>query len=235
MMMPALVWVAEHKGGIVAVARYLVDKVPDQVRIAFRHVAQVCKTTGINQVTLIVPQKGSWDRTIVAEFLGQRVAKALLKGQPVQLIDGVSMTLESAQTFRTTTHQGLLIGAHISVKDMNKLDDSWGAQAIVYLPWNDTEGKEWQATWRAEVIGVEREAVPRSSLSMPVEDALRRLTEIINLGTGLGHPSDKKHAERTIGQLRDDGHSFDPVEVRRWAQRNGLGGYCEQTRLTPQW
>ena len=63
-------------------------------------------------------------------------------------------------------------------------------------------------------------APPNSGLSTHVENALQRLTDTINLGTGLNHPSDKKHAERTFDKLRADGHAFDPVEVRRWAQRH---------------
>jgi len=128
--------------------------------------------------------------------------------------------LESPQTFRSMSGQGLLVGAHISIKDMARLDDAWSAQAILFLPWNDIEAKEWRATWQPQTIGQKAQDVPPSSLSKPVEEALARLTQIINLGTGLGHPSDKKHAERTFDPLRADGHSFDPTEVRRWAQRN---------------
>jgi hypothetical protein len=113
------------------------------------------------------------------------------------------------------------VGAHISFKDMNKLDDSWGAQAVVYLPWNDREDQEWRATWRPETIGPDTWKAPASNLPKSVENALGQLTQSINLGTGLTHPSDKKQAVRVIAGLRAAGHSFDPVEVRRWAQRNG--------------
>lgn len=203
------------------IGRYIVERAPAQVRTAFRGILELCKSQQITRVILVVPKKGGWDHTIVAEFLGPAAAKALLKGQPVQLADGVTMTLESGQTFRPSAGQGLLVGAHISVKDMNKLDDSWGAQAIMYLPWNDTEGQEWQATWHPETVGPKTHNTSPSSLPKAVEEALHQLTKAINLGTGLGHPSDKKHAERTIDRLRADGHSFDPAEVRRWAQRNG--------------
>ncbi len=81
--------------------------------------------------------------------------------------------------------------------------------------------KDWQATWGARIIGATTAPAPTVSLPGPVEEALESLTQAINLGTGLNHPSDKKHAGRTIARLRQEGHSFDPVEVRRWAQRNG--------------
>lgn len=204
-----------------AVARYIVKRSPNQVRDAFQRILKLCKDEGIARVTLVVPKKGGWEHTIVAEVLGQTAAKALLKGQQVLLTDGVSMTLESGQTYRPFVGQGLLVGAHVSIADMNKLDDSYGAQAIMYLPWTDGEGKEWQATWNPQVVGAETQNIAPSNLPDAVEKALSRLTQTINLGTGLGHPSDKKHAERTIDKLRAEGLSFDPAEVRRWAQRNG--------------
>jgi hypothetical protein len=206
---------------VASVARYVVERSPDQVRLAFKSVLEICKAKNIASVTLVVPQKGGFDRTIVAEFLGPNAVKALVKGQAILITQGVQMKLESAQTFRGTSSEGLLIGAHISDKDMNKLDDSIGAEAIVYLPWNDTEGKEWQATWAAHIIGTTTAPAPAGRLSSPVEEALRSLTQAINLSTGLNHPSDKKHATRTIARLRQEGHSFDPIEIRRWAQRNG--------------
>lgn len=202
-------------------SRYIVERASDQVRAAFQGVVSLCKSKGATSVTLVVPQKGGWDRSIVAEFLGPTVAKTLLKGQPVGIAEGVTMTLESTQTFRGNARHGLLVGAHISFKDMSKLDDVWDAQAIIYLPWNDMEGQEWRATWKPETIGPNTRNPPASDLSIPVEEALRQLTQHINLGTGLGHPSDKKHAQRVIANLRAGGHSFDPSEVRRWAQRNG--------------
>lgn len=203
------------------VARYIVPREANQVRNAFRTIVEVCRNKEIASVTLVVPKKGGWDRTIVAEFLGAQVAKALLKGQPVRIADGISMTLESAQNFHAYANDGLLVGAHISLNDMNKLDDSPMAQAIIYLPWNDQEDAEWRATWDPEIVGSSIQNPRQNNLPDAVEKALSQLTTHINLGTGLDHPSDKKHAERVIATLRADGHSLDPAEVRRWAQRNG--------------
>ena len=204
-----------------AVTRYIVKRSSDQIRNAFQQILKLCKDQGIGQVTLVVPKKGGWEHTIVAEFLGQAATKALLKGQQVLLTDGASMTLQSGQALRPFVGQGLLVGAHVSIADMNKLDDLYGAQAIMYLPWTDDEGKEWQATWNPQIVGAETQKISSGNLPDAVEKALGQLTQTINLGTGLGHPSDKKHAERTIDKLRADGHSFDPAEIRRWAQRHG--------------
>ena len=201
--------------------RYIVHRTPDQVQTAFQGILKICRSKGLNTVTLIVPQKSGWDQTLVAQFLGPAIAKALLKGQSVNVTDGVNLTLESDSTYRPRSGNQLLVGAHVSLKTMNKLDDSWSAQAVMYLPWTDNEGAEWQATWDPKIVGPSTLNIEPNSLPKPVEEALSELTNVINLGTGLSHPSDKKHAERTIDKLRSDGCSFDPAELRRWAQRNG--------------
>lgn len=209
---------------MVNVSRYIVERgtdSKDQVLTALRAIAPLCKTHGITHVTLIVPKKGGWEHSVVAEVLGPSFVKALSKGHPVNVTPGVTMALESTQTFRSSARDGLLVGAHVSATDMNRLDNSWSAQAIMYLPWNESEEQEWRATWQPETIGPQNTPAPaNTSLSAPVEEALKRLTDDINLSTGLGHPLDKKKAEQTFDRLRSKGHAFDPAEVRRWAQRH---------------
>jgi hypothetical protein len=193
----------------VAIARYLVPREINQVQNAFRAIIEVCKRGAIARVTLVVPNKGRWERSIVAESLGAACVKALLKGQSVRVTDGVSMTLKSTQNFRAYSNDGLLVGAHISLKDMNKLDDSPMAQAVMFLPWSEQEDNEWRATWNPEVIGSTTQTPLRHNLSAEVEDALRQLTRQINLSTGLNHPSDAEHARRIIAKLRAEGEERD--------------------------
>jgi hypothetical protein len=208
------------------VDRYLVDKGPDQLKVAFKGIVSLCENRGICAVTLVVPTKNRWEHTETAKFLGLDVAKALLRGNSVELAEGITMTLESAQTFRSHTYQGLLVGAHISVEDMSKLDDSFGAKALMYIPWTGGDEQEWRKTWRPETLGPSPEAASQENLPLLVEEALRELTERVNLGTGLVHPSDKEDAQRVMTQLKADGHSFDPAEVRRWARRNGWSSHA---------
>jgi hypothetical protein len=203
-----------------AVSRYIIKRGNTQVHIALQAMIEICRSKGIGRVTLVVPHKGRFVGTIFAQAIGSAAAKALAKGQIVTLADGVTMNLESAQTYRPSAGHGLLVGVHIDDKSMNRLDDSWSAQAIMYLPWNDQEDQEWRATWKPTEIGYSSEASVTSSLSDGVVEALKLLTRNINLGTGLGHPSDEALAKRVFAKLRSEGHSFDPAEVRRWAQRN---------------
>jgi hypothetical protein len=139
----------------VTAARYVVPRDANQLANAFRAIADICKSKSIACVRLIVPKTGGWEHTIVAKFLGPARTKALLKRQSVPIADGVSMTLESAQNFRSYSNSDLLVGVHISIKDMNKLDDSPFPQVVMFLPWSDLEEGEWRATWSPDVIGAQ--------------------------------------------------------------------------------
>ena len=203
------------------IPRYLVEKGPDQIKTAFRGVLDLCNEHDISRVTLVVPKKGGWEHTLVAEFLGSGMTKALLNGQAVPLVKGgATITLESPQTFRNNVGQGLILGAHISGADMAKIDDAWDAKAILYMPWTEAEGQAWQATWLPQTVGPSTSTPPVATLSAPVVEALERLTRNINLGSGLGHPSDKALAVRAIADLHAEGRSFDPTEIKRWALRH---------------
>lgn len=215
------------------VDRYLVERprdvesVPDQIKTAFEGILDICQQHSISRVTLVVPKKGGWENTLVGQALGVRAAKALLKGEAVPLTkDGPTMTLESPQTFRNSVSPGLVVGAHISESDMAKIDDSWDAQAILYMPWTEAEGRAWQATWKPETIGVSTWAAPASALSDPVKRELEKLTRNINLGSGLAHPSDKALAVKIIGRLLSEGHQLDPVEVKQWALRHAWSSHA---------
>ena len=199
-------------------SRYIVEKLPNQEQTALQGIAHVCTSIGIGQVTLVVPQKGRWANSTFAQVVGVSAAKALGKGEIVKLGGVANLTLESVQTFRGG--RGLLVGVHIPIRNMNRLDDSWEAQAIMYLPWNDEEGQEWWATWKPQTIGPSVQRPAAGNLAAVVEEALLRLTRSINLGSGLNHPSDKEHAERVVSRLRAEGQLLDPEEVRRWAQRH---------------
>jgi hypothetical protein len=214
------------------VKRYLVERpksveeVGAQITAALAGIVGICRQEKIDRVTLVIPKKGGWEFSEVARILGPAATKALLKGKPVSLNSGVTMTLESPSTFRNSASRGLIVGAHISDRDMAMIDDSWDAQAIMFLPWSETEGRAWQATWKPETIGPSTWTAPVSALAAPVEEALEMLTRNINLGSGLGHPSDKALAVKVIGRLRAEGHPLDPVEIKRWALRHAWSSHA---------
>jgi hypothetical protein len=109
---------------------------------------------------------------------------------------------------------------------MAKIDEAPNGNAILYIPWNETEGQEWQATWQPETIGPSTWKAAAAALPNEVEDALMQLTRSINLGTGLNHPSDKAHARSVIARLQKTGHSLEPAEIKRWARRHSWSSHA---------
>ena len=188
----------------------------------------LCAQFGAKQITLVMPTKGNFDGTVISEVLGKEVTKALQKSRPVN-IEGVALCLESPQTLRNKMSSGVVLAAHISIKDMEIVDATHSANAILFLPWIEEEGKQWLSTWMPKVIGPNTWNASGGTLDSEVEAALDRLTRNINLGSGLGHPSDLAAARRVIATLKSDGHPIDPEEIRRWALRHNWSATAAET------
>lgn len=203
--------------------RYLIENHgPDQdvLKAAFSEAFRICTQSSISEVTLLVPSKGQFPETVVGEFLGQSAAKALCKGQTVKIAEELTMNLESPKTFSPYKGYGMVIGVYLSQNDQNKLDSISTAQAIVLLPWTEEEGKAWLSTWNATVLGKSTWQVQQATFPADVERALLNLTRGINLSTGLSHPSDKEAAKRTVSELKQNGYTLIPDDIRKWARRN---------------
>lgn len=203
--------------------RYLIENHgPDQdvIKTAFAEAFKICTQSGISEITLLVPIKGQFPNTVVAKFLGVKVAKALSKGKLVKIANGFSMNLESLATFSPHKTYGMVIGLYLPQKGQNTLDSISSAQAIVLLPWTEEEGKAWLSVWDATVLGKSTWQVQQTTFPAGVNSALLRLTHGINLSTGLAHPSDKEAAKRVLSDIKQSGHRLAPDDIRKWAIRN---------------
>lgn len=205
------------------IPRYLIENHgPDHeaLKTAFAGAFQVCVQNDITSITLLVPAKGAFPSTVVGTFLGDKVTKALCKGETVKIAENLVMRLESPKTFSPHKSYGMVIGVYLSQKDQNVLDAVSSAKAIVLLPWTEAEGKMWLSTWNATVLGKSTWQVQQTTFPQDVEDDLLSLTRRINLSTGLSHPLDKKAAQETLSGIKHRGHRLVPDDVRKWALRN---------------
>jgi hypothetical protein len=203
--------------------RYLIENHgPDQdaINTAFAEAFQICTQKAISNITLLVPAKGTFQDTVVGTFLGDKVTKALCKGQIVRITDDLTMNLESPKTISPYGSYGMVIGVYLTQKDQNVLDSLTSVKAIVLLPWTEDEGKSWLSTWNATILGNSSWQVQQTTLPTDVEADLLRLTQGINLSTGLSHPSDKESAKRILAAIKERGHRLNPDDIRKWALRN---------------
>jgi hypothetical protein len=111
-----------------------------------------------------------------------------------------------------------------------------GLKAFAVVPWDEDEIETWrQARGAVDLLG--RQPVPEApKIGDPVvEEAMRSLTRIVNLSTGVRHPRDRSMAIHAFRILKRNGHDYDPAEIRAWAMANGwaaddareLGEYAE--------
>lgn len=192
----------------------------EDIKMAFRCAFQICLNEGISEITLLVPAKKAFLKTVVGMFLGRDVSKALCNRQKVKVTDNPYMILESQRTFESYRPYGMLIGVCLSQKGQNLLDSVNSAKAIVLLPWTEEGGKNWMSTWNPTVLGKSTWQVIQPALDAEVEEELQRLTRVINLSTGLTHPYDRQTAHETLSRLKKKVYRPNPDNIRKWAVRH---------------
>ncbi|TOH26995.1 hypothetical protein CGI85_22025 [Vibrio parahaemolyticus] len=104
---------------------------------------------------------------------------------------------------------------------MDVIDGVNSVNSIVFLPWNEEDGKRWLSTWNPQVVGPQSWNPATNSLPQLVQDAVLKLGRCINMSTGLAHPSDKEMAKRLFSELRKSGVSASSEAVRQFAIQNG--------------
>jgi hypothetical protein len=118
--------------------------------------------------------------------------------------------------------EGVALALWPSPSMMGLLDDHLGTRAVAAVPWLLRDIEPWiRARRPIDLLGQEEQR-PEPSISDPVvRIAIEHLTQSVNLGTGLSHPSDKAHAVETFRILRKGGHRWDSDEVHAWALAHG--------------
>lgn len=191
------------------------------VQTLFQEAIKYCASSNISEITLLVSSKTGFSSTVVGEVLGETKSKALMKGGSVNIESGISLNLEIPKNFSPAKNYGLVVGLYLPKKDLATLDSIRSAEAIAFLPWIEDEGKIWMATWSPLVWGKSSWIVNPVSLSAPVEKELNTLTAMINLGTGLAHPSDKNRATDSLKNVKALGSNVTSTEIEQWAVKNG--------------
>jgi hypothetical protein len=187
----------------------------EAVKTAFRNVLEISAKSGGSLITLVVPQKGRFRGSIPADVLGDKLAGALVKGD-AKLDATTSMRLESGSTFRPLASYDIVMGLHIGLAEQYRIDTS-DTKTIVFVPWLEDEGKEWQGTWSPTVWGQDSWKTPAFQVPSDFDAALLKLTDSINLGTGISHPSDRDRARSTLSSALANGYAPRKNDLLRWA------------------
>lgn len=192
----------------------------EPIRIALALLAKLCEDLGKSAI-LLIPAKQSIQGTTLETALGTNAVKSLLQGRSVKLPGGGNLRLKTQRTFQDGWTSDIIMGVYVTRKMLNQIDSADDAAAVIIVPWVMDDVKEWRRTWNPQVLG-EEPAVTEKLIENPVvEEALKMLTDLVNLQTGLSHPSDKAAAVDLFRRLYKNQELYDPDSIRAWALRNG--------------
>ena len=191
----------------------------DNLELAFFAALEVCKQKSLNNIKIVFPTKQGFKNSIVGNFLGKSATKTILDGGDVNAIDGVTLSFGTPKSINKFSKSEVILAIYTSDSDMD-LVDSLRAEAFVFLPWSEEEGKYWSAIWNPKVIGPNNWTIDTDTLSSEVQEVILRLGRSINMSTGLSHPSDKDLAKKLFSSVKK-ADSFTPELVKRFAIQNG--------------
>ena len=108
------------------------------------------------------------------------------------------------------------------VRLLERVDSASATKAILVLPWLRDEMDAWISARRAvDVLGVEPARAEPTISDPVVAAAMKSVTMMVNLSTGLSHPMDRPKAVSAFRILRNGGHSWTEAEIHAWAMANG--------------
>lgn len=193
----------------------------EPIETALSLLAELCESfESPKDAILLIPAKKQFRGTSLETVLGSRMTEALLKGEPVGLPNGGNLRLESQRTFQGSWTSDIILGVYVTKKMLDQIDSARNAVAVIVIPWIMDDVTEWRRTWNPQVPG-EAQAVSEALVeSCVVEEALRMLTDRVNLSTGLSHPSDRAAAVELFRLLSRHKEPYDPDSIRAWALRN---------------
>lgn len=169
---------------------------------------------------LLIPTKGNIQGTTLETALGTNISKALLKGELVRLPGDGNLRLETERTFRDSWTSDIIFGVYVNKKMLDQIDRAKNSAAVIVVPYIMEEVVEWRRTWNPQVLGESQVPLEILIENPVVEEALKMLTGIVNLSTGLLHPSDKAAAVELFRLLYKNQELCDPDSIRAWALRN---------------
>jgi hypothetical protein len=120
-------------------------------------------------------------------------------------------------TLRTGSVAGAVLALWTDDKMLQEIEDWWRPPAICAIPWLRRHIARWVEAHGPTELRSGTIGATKTVANPVVIEALNSLTLSVNLGTGLGHPSDHDAAVWTFRALKDAREAFDPDEVRAWA------------------
>ena len=172
---------------------------------------------------LAIPGKDNLRRGVITKIIGDQLAKSLASGKAVPIPQSSSdIRLITQRTKPTGWRGGPVLAAYPTKQLLDMLDDMHGVTEVLVVPWRLSEVQYWLDTWAPEELGSSAPTLRPSSIgNLVVVEALKTLTQTVNLSTGITHPLDRQAAIDLFQRLKEAGEPFNPSEVRAWLVSQG--------------
>jgi hypothetical protein len=196
---------------------------PEAWQVAVTLADKLCSESGgaIRDVVLLIHTKAQLKHTDLANHMGAAQAKALDSGQALSMPSGAQLRCETVRTLSYLSAKTVVIVYWAEAGILDHADGFKGPAAIIAVPEYPDSADQWEERWKPTVYGRTAKA-PTTLIADPVvENALKSLTTLVNLSTGLGHPRDKDHAKDILRILRVHDHKAESEKVKSWAITHG--------------
>lgn len=159
---------------------------------------------------------------VIREVIGDATVKGLRQGR--MAISGAEVSLITERKLIYDGKNSPIVAFYPDSKFLDEIDSIPNISAMLVVPWLFKEVEPWIRAWNASELG-QPLTMPVSTLlqSNIVEQALNGLTSIVNLSTGISHPSDRDATVQMFQILKAAGEPFSPDEIKAWLV--GKGGW----------
>jgi len=97
--------------------------------------------------------------------------------------------------------EDVVVAFGMDLKDLEVIDDYYCVKYIIAVPWLKDKTMPWIERWNAEEITGAKRDSGKTGVSEIVKVAMKELSSIINMSTGISHPSDNDRAKTYIRAL----------------------------------
>ncbi len=156
---------------------------------------------------------------IVKELLGEDIIKTLIRNETVRLSD--KLTLQAiTQKDKFYQWDGYIIAIYPTKELLDKID-GLNASHVLVVPWLLTEVDFWIKMWNAQNIDdINKKREAPEMIEPIMEIALNHLNEMVNVSTGISHPSDHAATAQLFEILLANGIKYDTEQIRSYLIAN---------------
>jgi hypothetical protein len=153
---------------------------------------------------------GIISKVVEQKFVGRlkKDGRAIISGTEVILV-----------TKRKPIHDGNdtpLVAFYPATRFLDQLVSIPNVSEILVVPHSLEALEPWIKMWNATELGASPQPRQMPLSNLVVRQALKNLTRVVNVSTGIAHPRDKETTIQILEILRDGGEMFTPEEVKAY-------------------